>query len=129
VTNWLWLSREFILAAHDRLLAEYGGADGILDLGALDSALARPKNLVAYGNPKSSDLGASYAIAIAKAHAFVDGNKRTAWAACRTFLRINGFSLVFNEPDAVVQMVRVARDEIDADAMAAWLHARMMPVP
>jgi death-on-curing protein len=77
VTGWRWIGLEVACAVHDRQLAEHGGGDGIRDLGAIESALARPRNLVAHGEPDAADLAASYAFGIAKNHGFIDGNKRT----------------------------------------------------
>ncbi len=89
----VWLSRELILAIHDEQLTEHGGAVGLRDPGLLDSALARPLNRSGYGDPDTAELAALYAIAIAKNHPFIDGNKRTAFAAMYTFLAINGTRL------------------------------------
>jgi len=92
----VWLSRQFILAIHDEQLAEHGGALGVRDDGLLDSALARPLNRAGYGEPDMAELAALYAIAISRNHPFVDGNKRTAFAALATFLALNG--MVFEPP-------------------------------
>ena len=88
--NWIWVDLAVALAAHDEQLAEHGGARGVRDRGMLESAMARPLNLVAYGDPDAADLAASYAYGIARNHPFVDGNKRTAAVACETFVMLNG---------------------------------------
>ena len=79
---------------HDESLAEHGGAPGIRDEGLLKSALARPLNLVAYGEPDLADLAAAYGVGLAKNHPFVDGNKRAAFLALGLFLALNGQRLV-----------------------------------
>jgi death-on-curing protein len=76
---WRWVAKDVVLAIHDRQIAEHGGTSGIRDVGLVDSALARPQNLDAYGQPDVADLAAAYAYGIAKNHGFADGNKRTAW--------------------------------------------------
>ncbi len=76
---WRWVAKDVVLAIHDRQIAEHGGTSGIRDVGIVDSALARPQNLDAYGQPDIADLAAAYAYGIAKNHGFADGNKRTAW--------------------------------------------------
>jgi len=83
-----WILDEVVEAIHLRQIAEHGGSEGVRDTGLLSSALARPKNLFAYSNPKPdlAALAASYAFGIVKNHPFVDGNKRTAYVVCGTFL-------------------------------------------
>jgi death-on-curing protein len=78
---WRWVAAEVLLAVHEEQLAEHGGAAGVRDLGLLESALARPQNQVAYGNPDAADLAAAYGVGLAKNHPFIDGNKRTAFVA------------------------------------------------
>ena len=82
----VWLSVEMILDIHAEQLAMFGGPDGLRDLGLLESALARAKNKLVYGQTDLSTLSASYGFGIAKNHPFVDGNKRTAFAAIIVFL-------------------------------------------
>src|SRR5699024_8276914 len=91
----LWIEKRLALAIHDRQLAEHGGSSGVRDEGLLESALARPQQLFAYGDPPPdlADLAATLAYGLARNHPFVDGNKRTAYVACRTFLELNGASL------------------------------------
>src|SRR3954447_2101174 len=93
-----WLSLELVLVVHNRQLAEHGGPEGVRDMNALESALARPRNLLAYGDkPSLFRLAAAYAAGIAKNHPFLDGNKRTALVVCMTFLELNGVTAFFNE--------------------------------
>jgi death on curing protein len=79
VTGWRWIEPRVIYAVHDRQIAEHGGSGGVRDQGAIESALARPRNSVACGSPDAADLAASYVYGLAKNHGFTDGNKRTAW--------------------------------------------------
>jgi death-on-curing protein len=88
----VWLLREFIVAIHERLIADYGGSPGLRDEGLLESALARPMHLFTYGKPSLAELAAAYAVGIAKNHAFIDGNKRTAFVAAAVFLERNRFA-------------------------------------
>ena len=129
MTEWQWVERAAVLAAHDQLLAVYGGSEGV-SLDGLEGALGRPQHLVAYGVPEPdiADLAALYAVGIAKAHAFVDGNKRTAWASARAFLRLNGFTLRFEKTAAVLLMVDIADDRVDQTAVAAWFRDRLVPL-
>jgi death-on-curing protein len=117
----IWLQRNALLAIHSRMIAEYGGSDGIRDENLLESALARPQNLFAYGQPDIFALAASYAFGIAKNHAFIDGNKRTAFMAAYVFLARNGWELRAPEADVVVTMVALAASERSEEEFAQWL--------
>jgi len=116
-----WLGSAFVRALQERLLAEHGGLPGIRDEGLLESALARPQNLLAYGDPDVFDLAASYAHGVARNHPFLDGNKRIAFMTAYVFLRRNGYRLVAPEAEAVTMMLDLAAGTIDADIFAAWL--------
>ncbi|MBI1399342.1 type II toxin-antitoxin system death-on-curing family toxin [Hyphomonas sp.] len=122
-----WLRREAILILHDESLAEHGGAIGIRDPGLLESALARPENLFAYGEPDIFDLAGVYAAGIVKNHPFVDGNKRTGFLAAAVFLEINGFTLRAGEADATLKTIALAASEISDDACALWLRENSTP--
>lgn len=106
---------------HERLLAEHGGAAGIRDPGLLDSALARPRQLHAYGEPDTCDMAAAYAAGIIRNHPFVDGNKRTGLMSAYVFLALNGLQLTAAEVDVVQVVTLLAANEIDEAAFAAWL--------
>jgi death-on-curing protein len=116
-----WLKKEAVLAMHDRLLAEHGGSAGVRDEALLESALARPQNLLAYGKLSMFDLAAAYACGIIKNHPFVDGNKRTGFMAAFVFLGINKIDLVASESDVVLQTLAVAANELTEKAYASWL--------
>jgi death-on-curing family protein len=95
------------------------------DLGAVEAALARPRNLAAYGKRDLCDLAAAYAFGLARSHGFVDGNKRAAWVVARVFLADNDARLRFAAPHAVRLMERVAGDELTEVALAAWFRERL----
>ena len=119
----IWLLREAVLATHERLLSEFGGASGIRDAGLLDSALARPENLLAYGKPTIHELAAAYAFGIVKNHPFIDGNKRTGFTAAVMFLERNGQIFTASEVDATIQTLALAAGELVEPGYASWLKA------
>lgn len=121
MTSWVWIDPAAIVAIHDEQLAEHGGGAGLRDGGLLESALSRPVNLAAYGEPGIAALAASYAVGIAKNHPFVDGNKRTAFVAMELFLMLNGAVLVADDLSCVLTMLAVAAGEMDEAALADWI--------
>jgi death-on-curing protein len=110
-----------VIAIHDAQLAEHGGSAGVRDHGLLDSALARARNLDAYGEPDAADLAAAYGFGIARNHAFVDGNKRTAFVAVELFLDLNGYRLIAEDAACVLTMLAVAGGDIDETTLAGWV--------
>ncbi|MDP2265029.1 MAG: type II toxin-antitoxin system death-on-curing family toxin [Thiobacillus sp.] len=127
MSGWIWLDRAVLIAAHDEQLAEHGGATGFRDEGLFDSALARPLDLAAYGSPDACALAASYAVALAKNHPFLDGNKRTAFVAMELFLLLNGYDLNASDAECVLTMLAVATGEWDETTLANWLHDHTAP--
>lgn len=123
---WRWIDRRALELLHDESLAEHGGAAGLRDEGLLESALARPLNLVAYGKPDAHALAAAYGVGLAKNHPFVDGNKRAAFLAVGLFLALNGWRLTATQADATLSMLAVAAGRMDEAAFAHWLrqHSR-----
>lgn len=117
----VWLGRATVIAMHEELLAHYGGSAGIRDEGLLESALARPPNRASYGDPDVTELAGLYAIAIARNHPFVDGNKRAAFGALVTFLSLNGLELEASEADAVIVMLRLAAGDLTDEAFTDWV--------
>jgi len=117
----IWLGKAVVLAVHGRLLAEHGGAPGLRDLALLDSALARPQHLLAYGDPDIYGLAAAYTSGIIRNHPFVDGNKRTGFMAGYVFLASNNLQLIATEIDVVQVITLLAADEIGESEYAAWL--------
>jgi death-on-curing protein len=126
VTAWRWVALEVVYAIHDRQLSEHGGSQGVRDQGAIESALARPQNLAAYGEPDVAALGAAYAFGLARNHGFVDGNKRTAWVIARLFLADNGVRLSYDKADAVRTVEGLAAGRIDEETLAAWFRERTL---
>lgn len=124
---WRWLAADVLLAVHEEQLAEHGGAAGVRDLGLFESALARPQNVAAYGNPDAADLAASYGVGLAKNHPFIDGNKRTAFVAVELFLALNGHDLVAGDANCVLTMLSVAAGSLDEPGFAAWLRTHSRP--
>lgn len=123
----VWLGRKLILAIHDEQLAQHGGALGVRDDGLLDSALARPLNRAGYGDPDVAELAAVYAIAIARNHPFLDGNKRTAYVALETFLALNGCAFPVSDADAVVATLAMAAGEMNDEEFTAWVRDNTQP--
>ena len=124
----VWLLREFIIAIHERLIAEYGGSSGLRDEGLLESALARPLHLFHYGNPSVVELAAAYAVGIAKNHAFIDGNKRTTFVAAAVFLGRNGVRLTAPEAEATIAMLGVAEGSVTEAQFTRWLEDHTKPI-
>ena len=125
--DYAWLSARDALAIHEEQLAEHGGADGVRDMGLLESALARSRNLLAYGKPDFADLAAAYAAGVARNHPFVDGNKRTAWMLAVIFLDLNGVDLEADMVDALQAMLSLAEGRIDESAFAPWMRPQIKP--
>jgi death-on-curing protein len=123
--DWRWIDASFAVAVHDQQLDIHGGGTGIRDKGLLDSALARPRNLAAYGEPDIAALAASYAFGVARNHPFVDGNKRTALVVCETFLVDNGYSLLASDAELAVLFEALAGGKISEDELAQWFRERV----
>jgi death-on-curing protein len=128
-TEIIWVSESVVLALHDEQLAEHGGASGIRDKSLLLSALARPRNIATYTSPDLADLAAAYAVGIARNHAFVDGNKRTAIVvAAGVFLPLNGYELTAANEEIIRVMLGVADGSLPEDKLAAWFREWMCPI-
>ncbi|MBF0178174.1 MAG: type II toxin-antitoxin system death-on-curing family toxin [Magnetococcales bacterium] len=123
----IWVGKEVALAIHKRQLAEYGGGDGVRDEGLLESALARPVNRYAYGNPQPTlaELAASYAFGLTHNHPFIDGNKRVAYVVCHLFLRLNGKRLVAANTEKYRKFLSLAQGSMEEGALASWIHAHL----
>jgi death-on-curing protein len=118
-----WLTREECLALHDMMLSQYGGIAGVRDEHLLESALAKPRQLFAYGKPNMADMAAAYAAGIVKNHPFLDGNKRTGFMMGAGFLERNGFEFHASEVDAVLRTLALAAGKMTERAYADWLKA------
>jgi death-on-curing protein len=123
----VWIERPLAIAIHERQLAEHGGGIGVRDDNLLDSALARPQQAHAYGDPPLdlADLAASLAFGLARNHPFVDGNKRTAHVCYRVFLALNNVQLDASDEDKYVTMIALAEGSLSEAGFAAWLRARI----
>ena len=123
----LWIEKDLALAIHDRQLAEHGGTSGVRDEKLLESALARPQQLYAYGDPAPdlADLAASLAHGLARNHPFIDGNKRTAAVACETFIARNGADLEADDLELYPIYLALAEGKLREKDFAAWLRPRI----
>lgn len=128
MSAWHWLRLDVILALHDEQLAEHGGRPGVRDQGLLESALGQPINLAAYGDPDVAALAASYAFGLAKNHPFIDGNKRAAWLAARTFLMLHGHDVGASDSEKVLKMLALAEGSLSEADFAAWLRGALTPI-
>ena len=124
----VWVPLAAVIAIHDRQISRHGGAAGLRDRGLLETGCARAMNLVAYGTPQPAEIAAAYAFGIAKAHAFVDGNKRTAFVTALTFLRLNGYAFRPDPVEGVRMMEDLATGDVPEAAFARWLAAGMTPI-
>jgi death on curing protein len=125
----LWISKKAVLAIHSAQLAEHGGSDGIRDETLLDSALAKPHNVFAYADqPDIFRLAASYAFGIARNHAFIDGNKRTALVVSVTFLDRNGCDIVASKEEVYFTFLHLADGSLSEEELAAWVTKYAVPL-
>jgi death-on-curing protein len=126
-----WIEKPLVLAIHNRQLAEHGGGGGVRDIALLDSALARPKQLLAYDDPRPdlAALAASVAFGLARNHPFVDGNKRTAAVACETFILLNGGELVADDLALYPVYIALSEGSLSESGLAAWLRERIVVNP
>lgn len=118
--SWEWVSEAAALAIHNEQIARHGGAEGVRDRGMFQSAMARPQNLAAYGDPDAAALSAAYGFGIARNHPFVDGNKRTAAVVSGIFLMLNGHALNVTDAELVVAFLALAAGELTEDELADW---------
>lgn len=123
-----WLSKAAVLAIHAEQVAEHGGAPGIRDESLLDSSLAHPHHVAAYGEPDLADLAAAYAFGLVRNHPFVDGNKRTGFVAAATFLLLNGHDLDATQQDVVTTFWRLADGSLTEPELAGWFRRRLLPL-
>ncbi len=122
----VWIDERDALALHDRLLALEGSAAGVRDEGLLKSALARPRQLHAYGDdPDLIALAAAYTVGIVRNLPFIDGNKRTGFVVGVLFLEMNGYRFTAPEEDATQAVLDLAAGTLDETAFAVWMHANV----
>lgn len=122
-----WILENAVRAIHLRQLSEHGGLEGVRDAGLLSSALARPKNLYAYTSrkPDTAALAASYAFGLIKNHPFFDGNKRTAYVVCRTFLKLNGHDFVAPDLEKYQTFLGIADGSLTEEQLADWIRSHL----
>ena len=120
--TWPWVDEQAVLAIHEEQVAEHDGAPGLRGTELLQSALARPQNLAAYGDgPDAADLAAAYGYGLVRNHPFVDGNKRTALVIVELFLVLNGFRLTASDVDCVTTMLSFASGSLTEPELATWM--------
>ena len=123
------LDTSIVLDVHAEQLALFGGADGVRDLGLLESALGRPLNKFAYGETGLAALAAACAFGIARNHPFLDGNKRAAFASIIVFLGLNGVDFDAPPEAATAIILDMAAGEIDRDGLARWIADNISDAP
>jgi death-on-curing protein len=128
MTKFVWVPIAAVTVIHDRQISRHGGASGLRDRALLEMGCARAMNLAAYTEADVSKVAAAYAFGIAKAHAFVDGNKRTAFVTAITFLRLNGFTFRPEPVEGVRVMENLASGDMTEAEFAEWLAAGMSPL-
>ena len=116
-----WIELDTVLVVHDMQIEAHGGATGIRDIGLIESALGRPRNLLHYGSPGVVELAAAYGFALAKNHGFVDGNKRTAYVVTRLFLRLHGMDFIASPVERVLAFEQLAKGGTSAEDFTQWL--------
>jgi death-on-curing protein len=116
-----WLDLQIVLDVHDAQLGLFGGAEGLRDQGLLESALARPQNKFAYGETDLAALAAAYAFGIARNHPFIDGNKRSAFAAIIVFLGLNGVEFDAPSAQATAIILDLAAGLVSEDGLTRWI--------
>ena len=121
-----WVREDVAIAFHREQIAEHGGGDGVRDMGLLQSAMARPQNAFHYNQVNSlAKLAACYGYGIAKNHAFIDGNKRTAYVVMRAFLMLNGFDIQATKEEKYLTMYDVAQGHFTEEQLADWLESKL----
>lgn len=123
-----WLTIADVLAIHDEQIAEHGGSDGVRDMNVIESAIARPRQLVNFGDstPDMAALAATLAFGLAKNHGFIDGNKRTSAVATETFLALNGVKVTASDEEIVQVWTDIGAGQMGEDELADWLRAHTL---
>lgn len=126
--SWRRIGIDPTLVIHEKQIAQHGGGHRLRDRGLLESALARPLTLAAYEEPDLFDLAACYGWGLARNHPFVDGNKRTAFVVCMTFLRLHGQRPVAPREELLELFVGVAAGEVTEASPSDWLRTHCVPL-
>jgi death on curing protein len=128
VTEPLWLKRPWVDALHYQQLQRFGGLHGVRDDGAIESALARPRNQWEDAEAREiATLAAAYGYGLTRGHGYSDGNKRIGFMAMAVFLDLNGWSLHAPEPEVVRIMLGVASGDVKEPDLAAWVKQHSKP--
>ena len=115
-----WIELETVLVVHDLQIQEHGGARGIRDLGLIESAINKPKNILAYNSPDIPELAASYAFGLTKNYGFLDGNKRTAYVVSRLFLRLHCWDFVVSPEERVIVFENLGKGDYTLETFTCW---------
>ena len=121
MTEPIWLDVDEVIDMHAEQLAIFGGPEGVRDLGLLESAVLRPDNQWHYGQTDLAALAAAYAFGLARNHAFVDSNKRSAFHAMVVFLRGNGIPFAPDPADATEIILSLAAGEVSEESLTRWI--------
>lgn len=123
-----WIRPDVVRAIHHRQLSEHGGLAAIRDEGLLASALARPRDMLAYDadNTDIARLAAAYAFGISRNHPFIDGNKRVSYVVCRTFLVTNGVDIDATQGEKYTTFMALAAGTLSEDQLTEWIRARLV---
>ena len=129
MSEWVWIDEQLALAVHEQLVVRHGGLAGVRDLGLLRSALARARQLDAYGDDVDTvALAAAYTVAIVQNHPFADGNKRTGFVAGVLFLELNGMAFTASEEAATEAVLALAAGQSDEASYLAFLRENCGPL-
>lgn len=125
-----FLTLEELLELHSDVILQSGGADGVRDLAAVESALAQPQ--MTFGDdelyPTLAEKAAALGFSLIKNHAFVDGNKRIGYVAMETFLVRNGHEIAASIDEEEAIILRLAASEIGRDEFSEWVVAHVAPL-
>jgi death-on-curing protein len=121
--KWVWIPLDAVLAIHDEQISEHGGRPRVRDLAVIDSALARPRNLLASRKPDAASLAAAYVFGLCGNHGFLDGNKRTAYVVAETFLDLNGYTMDASDEAVVNTMLAVASGVMAEEQLRRWFRS------
>jgi len=124
----VWVKLDAVLIFHEESLLEFGGTSGVRDLGAIESAMSRAQNLVAYGQSDLFDLAAAYTADLSQNHGFVDGNKRIAFLTGVVFLAVNGYDVIAEQAEVIAAMLELADHQLDEVGYAQWLRDHSVSV-
>jgi death-on-curing protein len=123
--DFVWLDDDVVRAIHEAQIAEHGGSLGVRDPGLLASALNRPRNAAAHGEPDVAELAALYALGVIKNHPLVDGNKRVGAVLLELFLDMNGYDLVANDEELLPTILNAAAGDANEE-LIDWIRENVV---